>query len=222
MKTLRNVLAILLLTAVFAQAQDITVQGDRKLNTDFKNYKTYGWLNMDKQNPQVVEYVYEEKVPNSDKRRSKNKGNNKDEYVIYSYGFFVPSEDPAVNSTLTDAVENEMEGRGYKKSSNPDLLLSYKILDSKSKIKGYKNNPTRVPNGEVHQPADTATFAVKGGTVVLSMVDAKTDAVVWEGFASGVAKGSDTVNDKVRIKEAVNLIFSKYGFRADKYTAGNR
>jgi len=72
MKTIKNVFVLLLLAAGWAQAQtqgsgqaqaqskDITVQGEKKLNTDFKNYKTYGWLKSDQQNGQgqVVEYIY--------------------------------------------------------------------------------------------------------------------------------------------------------------------
>jgi len=33
---------LILLSAGFAFAQNITVQGERKLNTDFKKYKSYG------------------------------------------------------------------------------------------------------------------------------------------------------------------------------------
>src|SRR5882757_6694254 len=97
MKTLKGIFALLLLTAGFAQAQKITVAGEKKLNTDFKKYKTYGWMSMDKPHGQVVEYIYEEPVANSNKRNKKGK----DEYVVYSYGFFIPSDDPAMNSTLT-------------------------------------------------------------------------------------------------------------------------
>jgi hypothetical protein len=218
MKTLTTIFALLLVTAGFAQKKEITVQGEKKLNTDFKKYKTYGWLNMDRPGGQVVQYIYEEPVANSNKRNK----NGKDEYVVYSYGFFVPSEDQGMNKALTAAIENEMEGRGYKKSANPDLLLGYRILDSNSKIKGYNAPPTRVQTREVHQPKDTLTYAIVGGTIFLSMVDAKSDQMVWEGFASGVGNDKGMVDDPARLKEAANLIFSKYEFRADKYTAGNR
>ncbi len=225
MKTLTAIFALLLVTAGFAQKSNITVQGEKKLNTDFKKYKTYGWMNTDgsnSNNGQVVEYIYEEPVANSNKRDKKNK-EGKDEYVIYSYGFYIPSEDAGMNKTLTAAVEEEMEGRGYKKSANPDLLLGYRILDNKSKIKGYNAPPTTVQQHEVHQPKDTLTYAIKGGTVLVSMVDAKTGQMVWEGFASGVGNATDgMMNGPSRLKEAANLIFSKYAFRADKYTAGNR
>jgi hypothetical protein len=217
MKTLTIILGLLFVTAAFAQKNDILVQGEKKLNTDFKKYKTYGWLNADNPGGQIVQYIYEEPVANSNKRNK----NGKDEYVVYSYGFFVPSEDPGMNKTLTEAIEYEMEGRGYKKSANPDLLVGYRILDHKSKIKGYSAPPTQVQSREVRQPKDTLTYAIVVGTVFLSMVDAKTGQMVWEGFASGVGKDNKAV-DPARLKEAANLIFSKYEFRADKYTAGNK
>jgi len=80
-----------------------------------------------------------------------------------------------------------MEGRGYRRDDvNPDLLVAYKIFDRSTQIKGFNAEPTTTTTSEVRQPQDTITYALKPGTVLITMVDAKTSQVVWEGYASGV------------------------------------
>ena len=53
MKTLRNTLLFLLLSAGYTYAQNIIVQGEKKLNIDLAKYKTFGWMDSDKQNPHL-------------------------------------------------------------------------------------------------------------------------------------------------------------------------
>ncbi len=73
-------------------------------------------------------------------------------------------------------------------------------------------------NTEFRQPKDTISYNVKPGTILVSLIDAKTSEVVWEGFASGVANNHDIINDEMKIKQAINLIFTKYEWRGDKYS----
>jgi len=37
-------------------------------------------------------------------------------------------------------------------------------------------------------------------------------------LCSGVARKDDMINDSLRVKEAVNLIFKKFEFRGDRYS----
>jgi hypothetical protein len=253
MKNFRNTALLILLSAGGIFAQNITVQGEKKLNTDFKKYKTFTWMKDNAKTNQVIEYTYAEMVDptlskaskkaekKEEKREEKNmtkgdkkmlkndiKMGNRDkngELVIYSYSFILPSEDSVINNAAINSVEDELEGRGYHKNdANPDLLVAYKIFDSRTQIKGFNAPPTElngVMTDEVRQPKDTVTYALKPGTVFISLIDAKTGKMVWEGFASGVAQSNDMINDKVRVKEAINLIFKKFEFRADKYSMNN-
>jgi hypothetical protein len=228
MKTLKNITFLLLLSAGFAQAQNITVQGEKKLNTSFKKYKSFGWMRADKPANQVIVYSYEEfaeptqaavssDMTRKEKKRAKKAG---EDVVIYSYYYTIPSIDSTMNRTLVNTVNEEMEGRGYRKDNyNPDLLIAYKIFDRSSQIKGYNAPPTKLSdNQETHQPMDTVTYKLKPGTILITLIDAKTGSAVWEGYASGVARNDDLINDKLKVKEAINLIFKKYEFRGDKYS----
>jgi len=114
-------------------------------------------------------------------------------------------------------VEEALEGRGYKNAVNPDLLVTYRVLEKKAQFKGYRNDsPTRVNTGEVRQPSDTVTYALEPGTLMIGLIDTKTSQLVWEGFASGLATDNMFTTDETKIKQAVNLIFDKFKYRADK------
>ncbi len=216
MKALRNIIVLLFISAAFANAQ-ITVQGERKVNTDFKKYKSFDWLKEDQRHPQLVAYSYEE-IYNPKNSSDKKKVTNVP-IIVYSYSFVLPSSDSSINRTILQSVNSELEARGYRKeSNNPDLLIAYKIFDRSTQIKGYNADPTKVIGGETYQPMDTVTYALKPGSILISLLDAKTSQVIWEGFASGITKNNDVMNDKMKIKEAINLIFKKYEFRGDKYS----
>jgi hypothetical protein len=225
MKTWRNAALLILLTAGFAQAQNITVSGEKKPNADFRKYKTFGWERSDKPGKHLVAYTYEEftepvssNASYPEKNRRKRDRKDKD-VVLYSYTFTVPSGDSIVNHSLKLFVDDEMEGRGYRKDmENPDLLIAYTVFDHSTQMKGYTSPPTPVGSQEIYTPEDTITYKLKPGTVLITMVDAKNGSVVWEGYASGVARPSDAINDKLRVKEAINLIFKKFQYRADKYS----
>ena len=224
MKTLRNTLLFLLLSAGYTYAQNIIVQGEKKLNIDFAKYKTFGWVkDSDSMNTHLIEYRYDEVYPVTEQKKVKGKTDvtpRGKEVVIYSYSYIVPSSDSTINKTVMQATKAELEGRGYKKDDvNPDLLVAYKIYDSSTKIKGYDTAPTVLSGGtEIRQPEDTVSYTLKPGSIMISLIDAKTSDVIWEGFASGVSKGNGTISDKTKIKEAINLIFKKYEWRGDKYS----
>jgi hypothetical protein len=223
MKTIRNTLLFLLLSAGYTYAQNIIVQGEKKLNVDLAKYKTFGWMDSDKQNPHLIEYRYDEVYPVTVQKKVKGKTDvrsHQKEVVVYSYSYVVPSSDSTINRTVLQATKAELEGRGYKKDDvNPDLLIAYRIYDSSTKMKGYNTDPTVLSDGsEIRQPKDTVSYTLKPGSIMISLIDTKTSDVVWEGFASGVAKGNGTINDKAKIKEAINLIFKKYEWRGDKYS----
>jgi hypothetical protein len=241
MKTLKNTFALLLLSVGFTYAQNITVQGEKKLNTDFKKYKTFGWMQPEQSGRHLIAYTYEgvaeemiiRDTEKSSAKKSKNTGKkssttnlnrvNDDNYpvVVYSYSIVLPASDSILDTAITGSIEDEFEGRGYRlNQASPDLLVAYKIFDKSTRIKGYSDVPKKLTsNEEVREPQDTTSYRVQPGTLMITLVDTKTGQSVWEGFASGISMNNDVITDQVKVKEAINLIFSKYEFRADKYSA---
>lgn len=187
MKKLMMVSALLLMAGL-AQAQNVTVDADKKLNTDFSKYKTYAWTS------QV------------------------DSKLDEGYYFL---NDLVLKDRIRNAVRFAMDGRGYKFSrQSPDLLVNFRVFEKPTTIKGYTGyGTTYFGTNEVREPEDQTTFNVKAGSLILNLVDTKTGQVVWRGLASGLTNDNGFDRQENKIKQAVNLIFDKFGYRADQYSS---
>lgn len=184
MKTLLMAVA-LALTASLTQAQNVLVDADKKLNTDFGKYKTYAWASqVDSQLDPGLYFMNDLQL----KRR------------------------------IREAVAFALDGRGYQFNRQaPDLLVNFRVFEKPVTIQGYTGyGTTYFGTNEVRQPEDVTTFEAKAGSLVVNLVDTKTGQVVWRGLASGLTNANGFDRDENRIKQAVNLIFEKYGYRADK------
>lgn len=128
-------------------------------------------------------------------------------------------------SKIREAVNAELAKAGWRESKNkPDVLISYDVLVENSTKE--ENNPvysspfTRwVYNPYSHRWVpiyyssqflgyDRNQRSVKEGTVTISVIDAKTDKTVWQGWTT------DEVNSKnltsKEIQNAVKNIFRKF------------
>jgi len=198
--------------------------GNSRVNTDFSQYKTFTWAKSDLtvvgQNGYDI-YYYEIEPANKAQRKAKNRNvkttATSDPYV-YSYSVIIPARDDNANSAIQDAISNELEGRGYRENSGSgDLIVAYQVLEQKAKLHGYVNdNPAVVGGNEVRQPSDTATFLLEPGTLIITLIDAKTSQMVWDGFAPEMNDNNAFITDEIKLKEAVHNIFDQFKYSADK------
>lgn len=159
---------------------------EKDASANLKNYKTYKW--MDKE----------------------NEGKLKNEIAAQN---------------LKTIVNDELQKNGYKEvKNNPDLLLRYDLLVERSAMEQsdpvysrpfsriYYNPYTR-RYGTIYYPSqflgyDNYTVPVKEGTVSISMIDAKTDKTIWQGWTTGQIDGSQFTSKEV--EKNVKSIFKKF------------
>lgn len=112
-----------------------------------------------------------------------------------------------------------MDGRGYAlKQQSSDLLVNFRVFDKPTTIKGYVNQGTDYFSpGEVQSLGDEQDIKVQSGTILVNLVDNKTDQVIWTGLASGLTSDNGFDRQQGKIREAVDLIFKQFPFRADSY-----
>jgi len=224
MKTI-SIICLLLIASVSAWAQQREAVGFSKTNTDFSKYKSFTWAQSDATvvGPGGYDiYYYEFESNSKEKKKSKNKAvrikDTGSEPYIYSYSVIIPAKDESTNSVITEAISNELEGRGYREeASTGDLIVAYQVLDRRAVLHGYINDQPEVAGGrEVRQPSDTTSFILEPGSLIVTLVDAKTSEVVWDGYNTGLNNNEAFVTDEVELKEAVHKIFEEFKYTADK------
>ena len=159
-------------------------------NADFSVYKTFAWLS--------------------------NEGEGKTD---------LNKRNDLTELRIRDAVNKEMEKAGWKEMKNrPDILLSYDVLVERGTKES--SNPVYTRPGSrivynpytrryttIYYPSQFAGYqrderTIREGTVTISMIDAKTDKTVWQGWTT------DEVNSKnlttKEIQYAVKSIFKKF------------
>jgi hypothetical protein len=221
MKTL-SIICLALIASVSAWAQQ--AMGNSKVNTDFTKFHSFTWAKSDPTAVGVEGYdiYYYEADPSYKKQKpAKNKSAkaNTMEPYVYSYTVIIPAQDEAANGVIMDAISNELEGRGYQEdATSGDLIVAYQVLDKKAKLHGYSNDdPTTLTGGEqVRTEDDQTVFLLEPGTLMITLLDAKTSQVVWDGFSKDLVSNDAFVTDEVKLKEAVHNVFQQFKYSADK------
>ncbi|QMW03483.1 DUF4136 domain-containing protein [Spirosoma foliorum] len=124
----------------------------------------------------------------------------------------------ALKAQMRDAVANAMDGRGYTfNRQSPDLIVNFRVLDQPTTLKGYTEGTSYFNTNDVQSLGKEKDIVVQAGTILVNLVDAKTDEAIWQGIASGLITANNRDHQEGKIREAINLIFNKYPYRADSY-----
>jgi hypothetical protein len=128
--------------------------------------------------------------------------------------------DLVLKADIRDAVHGELEALGYKlNATNPDLIINFRVFDRPTTLHGldgYERNYWGT--NEYFAGADSTSFDVEAGTIIISIVDRREQNLVWQGFATGLLKEGEFNKNDGNIREAVKLIFDEYGHRVYEYT----
>lgn len=127
------------------------------------------------------------------------------------------------------AVNSELAREGWREVKNkPDLLLSYDVLVEKSVKEDnnpvysrpytrYLYNPYTRRYAAIRYPSqflgyDYDQYEVREGTVTITMVDAKTNKTVWQGWTTDEVNSRNLTSKE--IESSVKTIFRKFDVAA--------
>jgi len=119
---------------------------------------------------------------------------------------------------IYEAIRRQMQVRGYKLSADkPTLLVNYGIFNDNVRYQGYmqpviKNWVDTQNDGFRYEPVK---YTLDRGTLIVSLIDAESDQVVWRGYASGIFNGAENSNNHYR--SVVRRIFDQYPLFAKGY-----
>ena len=129
-----------------------------------------------------------------------------------------------VETKIRNAVSKEFEKIGWRESKNkPDVILDYDVLIERSSKREndpvYSQpfsrliyNPYTRRYATIYYPSQFLGYesyqkAIREGTITVTMIDAKTDKTVWQGWTTGEVNSRNLTNKE--IQKAVASIFKK-------------
>lgn len=166
-----------------------TAHIEKTQGTDLTRYKTYSWVEEDQK----------EKKPNRTRQ--------------------------ITQQNIQAAVNKQLQKSGWRLTdSNPDVLVSTDLVIEKNQKQQqdpvysqpysttYFNRYSRRFN-TFYFPSrfmgyDSYSTTVKEGTVTVTLIDAKTDKAVWQGWATNELSNNQISNKE--INKNVNSIFKKF------------
>jgi hypothetical protein len=128
-------------------------------------------------------------------------------------------------SSVRNAVGSELAKAGWREDkSNPDVLLKHDVLVEKT-VKDTNNpvysqpftrrffNPYSRRLSYIYYPSqfigyENDQYVSREGTLTITMIDAKTDKTVWQGWATDEVKSKNLTSKEIR--ESVKNIFRKF------------
>ena len=128
---------------------------------------------------------------------------------------------PALHAQITNAVEEYLQQKGFRKvEENPDVLLAYDVSVSVPLEKDKPENFApgfgysygymkgfRYKYGNAGLPGYRAVDLFKSGTLIIDMIDPRTDQLAWRGWTEGAFDDFKPGNGKVQ--QQVNEILNK-------------
>lgn len=142
-----------------------------------------------------------------------------------------PQEDSGTTrvSDLTERmikqqVNEELAKAGWKTSTKPDVLLTYDVLVEKA-VKEQNNPVYSQPFNRVYfnpysrrwmslyYPSqflgtDWTQRQVNEGTITISLIDAKSDKTIWQGWTTGEVNSKNLTGKEIR--NGIRTIFRKF------------
>ena len=123
---------------------------------------------------------------------------------------------------IETAVSREMEARGYTRSATPDLLVNFSI--TVQNIQKVSSVPTAGPpaynyrygayRGWPTYSYETWVREYEEGTLLIDIVDANRQQLVWEAAGTGRITKEKLDNIETTVSNAVARLFTQYPFRA--------
>jgi hypothetical protein len=126
---------------------------------------------------------------------------------------------------IRSAVNSELTKAGWRETrQKPDVLLSYDVLVEKTlkhdndpvysrSFNRYYFNPYTRRWGTIYYPSqflgyESNQYQVREGTITITMVDAKTEKTVWQGWTTEEVNSKNLTSKE--IQNSIRSIFRKF------------
>ena len=137
-----------------------------------------------------------------------------------------PAEDPGIHRLLREAIGRGLEARGYDpapEGQEPDLTVAYRasirtrVMEDEDPVSSsYAARYANFDDVTTGRWMDTASSSYEEGTLLLSVIDTSSDAVLWRGKVRREVREIPRADDlaRRRIDDAVTKLLAELPARA--------
>jgi hypothetical protein len=175
-------LAVLVAAALVATGcSSISVRQDYDTQADFVAYKTYAWI----QQPTTA-------IGSAKAAQQMN---------------------TLLDKRIKDAVNTQLAAKGMTLvAENPDALVIYHTgIDNKVEVQDYGYTYPRYPYGGWYGGGQVDVYEYNEGTLIVDLIDAKSDQLVWRGTATKVIDETASAQQReANLNEVIAKVFTQY------------
>jgi hypothetical protein len=154
-------------------------------------------------------------------------------YRTYEFvtGQGLAADTSKLGEVLRDAIRTRMRVQGYKPARNrPDLLVMFRLFEGDMAFRGYAQEDINrwMTSGmveddetpkEVRQGYQPVRMVLAEGTLLVTLIDNRTNRAVWNGYASGVTVPPGPQGEII-LRRSVRSIFDQYHVFTEGYLDG--
>ena len=127
-------------------------------------------------------------------------------YRTYAWKTGTPARNPNMEDLIVGSVETQLKAKGLARvDAEPDLYVATYVLPDKVTVDELRNSGLEFWSGVVSvSPSDLGA-----GTLVVDLVDARSEKVVWRGVASETIKGTFKKMEQ-KVDSTIKKMFKRY------------
>lgn len=154
-------------------------------------------------------------------------------YRTYDFvtGTGLTSDSSRLGQSLREAIQQRFLAQGYRLARRrPDMLVNFRVYQGDMKFHGFQqedlsvwikrnieeNDDTPKEDRQGYQPV---RLLLAEGTLLLTLIDVKTNRAVWNGYASGVTVPEGPMGEVV-LRRSVRSILDRYRVFTEEFANG--
>ena len=154
-------------------------------------------------------------------------------YRTYDFvtGTGLTSDSSSLGQSVREAIQQRFLAQGYRRAKRrPDMLVNFRVYQGDMKFHGFQqedlskwikrnieeNDDTPKEDRQGYEPI---RLLLAEGTLLVTLIDVKTNRAVWNGYASGVTVPDGPMGEVV-LRRSVRSILDRYRIFTEEFAKG--
>ena len=153
-------------------------------------------------------------------------------YHTYDFvtGSGLTADTSRLGESVRQAIRQRLQVQGYRLARRPDMLVNFRVYQGDMNFHGFvqedlsqwiKRNVEESDDTpkEIRQGYQPVRLLLAEGTLLLTLIDVKTNRAVWNGYASGVSVPEGPMGEIV-LRRSVRSILDRYRVFTEDFANG--